>query len=247
MKRNALEIAVGAAVAAHVVPKLAKGAKLGDLGPVVVIKKATLAADSKAIVQKIVASAKGKLAKDMDIDPDELGEIIEMAAGSVEDDEADEPEVADDDDKAAQVIAMLKDLSPEDMAKVRESLGSAKDETPEPDDDKVTKSAMDAAVKSAADSAIARMKAIREAEKSVAPHIGEVAAMDSAEAIYKLALDQAGVDLTGVHPSAYRSIVAILPKPGDAPVSKRLASDSAAASDAEFKQQFPEAFIPGRA
>ena len=96
--------------------------------------------------------------------------------------------------------------------------------------DMVTRPAMDAAIKTAADAAAARardetmktMREIAQAEKDVAPHIGEVTyAADSqpkcAADVYKLALVNATVNgvkvaLDGVPPEAYRSMVAMLPK-----------------------------------
>lgn len=95
--------------------------------------------------------------------------------------------------------------------------------------------AMDAAISSAVSAVekttIARMNAIREAEKLVRPFVGELAvAMDSAEAVHKFALDQLEIDVTGVHPSAYAAILKMQPKAGAQP-KPRLAMDSAAAND----------------
>ena len=77
------------------------------------------------------------------------------------------------------------------------------------------KTAMDKAIKMAKDEATAaavkRMRDIQEAEKAVKPLIGEVTmACDTADAVYRLALDEAGIDVTGVHPSAFKSMVAML-------------------------------------
>jgi hypothetical protein len=108
----------------------------------------------------------------------------------------------------------------------------------------VTKAAMDAAIATAVglatkraaqeaeSSTIARLRAIAEAEKAVRPYIGEIAvAQDSAAAVYRLALDAAGVDLTGVPEAAFPAMVKLLPKPDDQPKaaakSSRVALDSA--------------------
>lgn len=119
----------------------------------------------------------------------------------------------------------------------------------EKDDDKmVSKTAMDAALaKVQADAteagrkaAIATMLAVREAEKVVRPWIGELAiAQDSAEAVYRLALDSIGVKHEGVHPSAYRAILEAHPKPGERPKAPDLALDAAAVSG--FAARFPDA------
>lgn len=115
----------------------------------------------------------------------------------------------------------------------------------------VDRAAMDAAIKAAGAAAekraIARMNAIEQAKKDVKPFVGKVMGMDSAEAVYKLALDEAGVDLDGVDPSAYKAMVSMLPKPGertnDASVGKRLGMDSGASSEAsaKFSELFPQA------
>jgi len=86
------------------------------------------------------------------------------------------------------------------------------DETEEDEEDK--KPAMDAAqVQLAIDSAVkiakSDMEALHQARKDVAPLVGEVA-MDSAEAVYKFALDNAKIDTKGVHPSAFKSLVSML-------------------------------------
>jgi hypothetical protein len=74
---------------------------------------------------------------------------------------------------------------------------------------------------------IAKLNAIRQAEKEVAPFVGEVSGLDSAEAVYKLALDAAKVDLADVPPAAYRAIVRNLPNPNEAKPA-RIAQDSGA-------------------
>lgn len=104
----------------------------------------------------------------------------------------------------------------------------------------IMKPAMDAAIKKATDDTIARMNAVREAEKAVRPFIGELAiAQDSAENVYKLALDAAGIDTKGVPPAAYSAMVRMLPKPGDVAAQPRLAAD--AASMAGFASRYPNA------
>ncbi|MCJ9549985.1 hypothetical protein LOX74_09660 [Klebsiella quasipneumoniae] len=101
---------------------------------------------------------------------------------------------------------------------------------------------MDSAIHLAADSATKKaaenFRKIREAEQVVRPLIGDVIAMDSAEDVYRTALEQSGVDITGVHPSAYPALVkmAISQKENSRPV---IAQDSASVS--EFEKAFPTA------
>jgi hypothetical protein len=110
----------------------------------------------------------------------------------------------------------------------------------------VDRAAMDAAIKAAELRAVNRMNAIEEAKRIVKPFVGNVIGMDSAEAVYRLALDEAGVELDGVHPSAYKAMVGMLPKPGEEPaafIGKKLGMDGkeAAASASKFAELFPTA------
>ncbi|MGC4218078.1 DUF2213 domain-containing protein [Citrobacter freundii] len=109
-------------------------------------------------------------------------------------------------------------------------------------DDKVSKTAMDSAIRLATDSATKRaaenFRKIREAELVVRPLIGDVVAMDSADDVYRTALEQSGVDIKGVHPSAFPALVqmAISQKQNSRPA---IAQDSASISD--FEKAFPTA------
>jgi len=91
----------------------------------------------------------------------------------------------------------------------------------------VDKKAMDRALATAeqrgAQLAMDRFKALRAAEEEVRPIIGTLSSPpDTPEAIYKLALDAAKVDLTGVPPQSYKHMVAMLK------LSQRGAADDSA-------------------
>lgn len=84
------------------------------------------------------------------------------------------------------------------------------------DDEKERAAAMDAAIRTAsiraareaAASTRAAMHAMREAERAVAPFVGELTvAMDSAADVYKFAFGELGVDVAGVHESAFPAIL----------------------------------------
>jgi hypothetical protein len=99
---------------------------------------------------------------------------------------------------------------------------------------------MDAAIKAATKQAeqrtIDRLRGVSEAEKFVAPYVGELAlAQDSAEGVYKAALGILGVDVAGIHPSAFKAVLAAHQKAG----AVRVALDSAPSN--EFASQFPDA------
>jgi hypothetical protein len=181
------------------------------------------------------------------------------------------PEAAPVDSDApvpSKILAFLKDLlRPEDIAIVAHLLQQlsppaekpaegepdvTKDAppptpgTPKPPGENVTKTAMDAALnrvrKETEDAVVARFKAIREAEHFVRPWVGTLAiAQDSAEAVYRTALETLGVkDLDDVPPVALKHILAAQPKPGDAAARPRkIAMDASA--DKGFAERFPMA------
>lgn len=120
----------------------------------------------------------------------------------------------------------------------------ADDDDDDDAEEKVTKSAMDEAIKNAVADATKKaeekQKAMREAERTVQPYIGNITqAMDSAEAIYKLALDHMGVDLKDVPPAAYRAVLKTVPVPGTKKTTANLGLDSS--GDAGFAGRYPEA------
>lgn len=238
MKASRKAIAVKAALGAFLRPQLAQDAAIVDLGALVRgVKAATIAQDKARIVKEVKA-------KIPSIDGEALAQTIQIAAdGEPEgpEDGAKKPAMDDDDEQR-------EDESDEDYKKRMDAKKQAADEDDDKDDKK-DKPAMDEATvqkllaKNTADT-VARMNAIRQAEKDVAPFIGEVAAMDSAAAVYKLALDHAKVDLAGVPEAAYGAMVKMLPKPGSKPDVPRIAQDAASAAD--FAKRFPSAQAPLR-
>jgi uncharacterized protein len=249
MKISRKAIAVKGALSAFLRPKLAQDAKLDLTALVGNVMGSTIAADQARIVKDVLAKSKDKLAQDIDIDASELGELIGSAAAT----EPDEPALDQEGGGVAQVMELIKGLSDEDKAKITAALSAgpaAGDESQSnaaAAGEGTTKAAMDAAIQKARGEsraeAIQTFNAIREAEKLVLPHIGEVVAQDSAEAVYKLALDAAGVDLAGVPPAAYRAMVQMLPNPDAKPVP-RIAQD--ANSVGNFQKLFPTAVMPIR-
>ena len=179
------------------------------------------------------------LATDAESDPAKLEAALKLALALDEDDKVkDEPDpksAEDEDDDQ-------RDGESDEDYKKRMDAKKAKEDG----DDKA---AMDAAIKKAVDATekatIQRMNAIRVAEKEVAPLIGEVVAQDSAEAVYKIALDSAKVSTEGVHPSAYRAMVGLLVSQAEASNKPRVAMDSANVVS-DFSNRFPEAVIPNR-
>jgi len=140
-------------------------------------------------------------------------------------------------DKAAKDAKRGKDSDPVLEAEERKLKGGAED----------IATAVDAALKAGgyvtkteaerlASDAAAKVENTAKAKRDVAPLVGSiVVAMDSAEAVYRFALDQIKVDHKGVHESALPAIVAaeIRARKG-APRSAPLAADSARPSVASI-------------
>jgi len=242
MKLDRKGVAIRAALGAYLKPRLAQDAAPKELTAILNANKSP-----KAIAQAVAKLCKSRLAADMEIEPEELVEIIEASEQTVEPEE--EPNVTGDGDNEA-IISLLREagVSEEVIAKIAAALAPAAAMDAENDDDsedrgRVDKPAMDAAIRLAADAATKKaaenFRAVREAEQAVRPLIGDVVAMDSAEDVYRTALEQSGVDITGVHPSAFPSLVkmAISQKENSRPAP--LAQDSASISD--FEKAFPTA------
>lgn len=188
-------------------------------------------------VAAIRATLKPLLAQDADLEAEVRKALLALDEAEKEDEKENKP--ADDED--CDEKDKKKTADDEDDDEDKDKKKTAEDEDDE-EDDKVSKTAMDSAIRLAADSATKKaaenFRKIREAEQVVRPLIGDVVAMDSAEDVYRTALEQSGVDIAGVHPSAYPALVkmAISQKENSRPV---IAQDSASVS--EFEKAFPTA------
>lgn len=226
------------AISAALVGKLAADASI-DLTPVLDgVTRTTLKAKAPAIKAGLSKALKGKLAQDED-----LGEVVETVAelidnlkdvqsgeaeeddltGLDENDPEKEPEgkKAEDEDPAKILEDLKGKVSEETYAKVAAELAgkNAEDADPEkkPDEEKVSKEAMDAAIKQAREEgsreAVRRVNAIAEAKRQVRPLVGDLDGdFDTAEAVHKFALDAAieqglDIDLAGVPATAYGALV----------------------------------------
>jgi hypothetical protein len=212
-------------------PRLAQDAQI-DLSAVVRgVTASTYVAQKPKIAEAVTKATEGKLAADASLD--DLGAVLarfdRLAADEADEEEKDVPEGADEDDED------------EDKPK-----GEDEEDGPAMKPD--MKAAMDAAIaanvtKAVAEtraSTIAHMNAIREAERAVRPYVGEiVVAMDSAEAVYRFALDKVGVDHKGLHPTALRPVLEAQPVPGSVKPKTTMAQDAAGAK--AFLDRFPDA------
>ncbi|HBQ2126218.1 hypothetical protein B4U15_03095 [Klebsiella pneumoniae] len=188
-------------------------------------------------VAAIRATLKPLLAQDADLEAEVRKALLALDEAEKEDKKENKPADDEDDDEKDK----KKTADDEDDEEDKDKKKTAEDEDDE-EDDKASKTAMDSAIRLAADSATKKaaenFRKIREAEQVVRPLIGDVVAMDSAEDVYRTALEQSGVDIAGVHPSAYPAMVkmAISQKENSRPV---IAQDSASVS--EFEKAFPTA------
>lgn len=188
-------------------------------------------------VAAIRATLKPLLAQDADLEAEVREALLALDEAEKEDEKENKTADDEDDDEKDK----KKTADDEDDEEDKDKKKTAEDEDDE-EDDKVSKTAMDSAIRLAADSATKKaaenFRKIREAEQVVRPLIGDVVAMDSAEDVYRTALEQSGVDIAGVHPSAYPAMVkmAISQKENSRPV---IAQDSASVS--EFEKAFPTA------
>lgn len=188
-------------------------------------------------VAAIRATLKPLLAQDADLEAEVRKALLALDEAEKEDEKENKTADDEDDDEKDK----KKTADDEDDEDDKDKKKTADDEDDE-EDDKVSKTAMDSAIRLAADSATKKaaenFRKVREAEQIVRPLIGDVVAMDSAEDVYRTALEQSGVDIAGVHPSAYPAMVkmAISQKENSRPV---IAQDSASVS--EFEKAFPTA------
>lgn len=228
---------VEGALAAYIKPKLAQDAKL-DLKPML------SGVTAKNFKQQRPAIVKAAAALDAAIETDDLEKILEVveALGPV-----DEPAIGDDLPEAGDPATDADGLSDEEevqyqaLAKRRKPVASDEDAGKgDEDKDKVSKAAMDAAITAATKETENRVRAhlrdIAVAEDDVRPFVGKIAvACDSAADVYRHALESMNVDLSGVHPSAFRAILKSQPQP-------KPYSSTAVAMDAAAQKSFDERF-----
>ncbi|HDC2635036.1 TPA: hypothetical protein O7120_004836, partial [Salmonella enterica] len=112
------------------------------------------------------------------------------------------------------------------------------------DEEKEDKAAMDAAlIRKAEENVMGRIRQANEARECVRALVGDVSlvAMDSAEDIYRFALDSVGANHKGVHPSALKSMVefTISQKSEARKPATTIGMDSAATTS--FAKAFPGA------
>ncbi|MFG1417183.1 DUF2213 domain-containing protein [Xanthobacter sp. V0B-10] len=235
------------AVMACLAPKLAADAKI-DITPAFAgVTAKNYVSKKPTIIAEITKRVSGKLAQDADLEnlpgvldglddmtPDEP---VPLLADPVKDAEPADP-LAELKAQVAALTEAVARMQKADAPAPKVALGG--DEDPDEEEETVDKPAMDAAIAAAVMAVEDRAKAVREAEKAIRPYVGELAvAQDSADGVYRVALEMLGVDVTGVHPSAYPVILKHQPVPGAAVRKQAIAQDAAAAKG--FADRYPDA------
>ena len=179
----------------------------------------------------LAAVAAGKLAADAD--PEAVKKVL-MEDG-YDEEETEEERKAREAKRAADRKGRdeMTGTSPEDEPEDDEG------EDEEEEDDKKKGKAMDAAIQSLEQRMRAEFRALRAAEREVRPYVGDLAmdACATADEVYKAALTAHGIAVDGVHPSAFRAMVKMLPT--GAPKKVNIAADTAGAKS--FTERFPVA------
>lgn len=227
---------VGNHVALVDVGRAGRDVVVSDADPFCERKTMKLKAGAKARIQ---AAVQPLLAQDAELSPDELLQVIGSLTNEVQTAQDDGKELppenvenvgtdGDGQDDGENNTAPAEDEEPEKTAE-DEAPEAPEGGAPKPAQDAaISKMAMDAAIQKAVAAERKRAQALAAAQREVAHIVGDVA-MDNAADVYKFALEQSGIDVTGVHPSAYRAMVGMLGKP-----KQPMAQDAA-----KTAQQFP--------
>lgn len=227
---------VGNHVALVDVGRAGRDVVVSDADPFHERKTMKLKAGAKARIQ---AAVQPLLAQDAELSPDELLQVIGSLNNEVRTAQDDGKELppenvenvgtdGDDSEDGENNSAPAEDEEPEKTAE-DEAPEAPEGGAPKPAQDAaISKMAMDAAIQKAVAAERKRAQALAAAQREVAHIVGDVA-MDNAADVYKFALEQSGIDVTGVHPSAYRAMVGMLGKP-----KQPMAQDAA-----KTAEQFP--------
>lgn len=172
--------------------------------------------------------------------------LDEMMSAKADDEDKDDDKKASDETEQEKKDNESEAMRIKEREKAEKADDKAKDEEDDDkaEDESVSKEAMDSAIKTSVSAAVAAERRhqadIRDAERFVRPWVGDLAvAFDSAADVYKAAIEANGRSVKDVHPSAYRTILEMIPKPGQQRQQPtRLAMDAAKSNG--FAERFPE-------
>lgn len=252
MQLNKKQVAAFATLATYLKPRLAMDASPADLAKLVGKYN-----KPQSLAKAVARTYGGKLAQDMEIEPEELAELMEAAEEVVEpnsEEEKKEEEISFDEDNASESLkAMLEGKVPDELlekllaclnpqtAQDEETeeeksarLAKEKEEKERKEKEGKEKAAMDA--NTIRQQITAEFKSKNEAARKVRDLVGEVDAMafDSANDIYAHALKQKGVNIKQYEPAAFKGMVDMMV--ANKPSNPAPAFDHAPASS--FEGQF---------
>lgn len=187
----------------------------------------------KGALPVVAAQIKQALGMDSDIPENQLHAILSAVKLGMDVSPEELIGAQDNDPEKAKDADPEKDDEPK---KAEDTDLGADPEKPKGEDEEPKEKTMDAAL--IEKNAVTRVTQLFEARDAVKPLVGQVA-MDSAEGVYGYALKQSGVDISGVHPSAFKSMVELVKQNRAQPQAKSVAMDSAFdsyAPTARFKQ-----------
>ena len=202
----------------------------GRAGPDVIVgDEKPMALKSK---QALLAAVSPMIAQDAKLDVDALTAVIEAVWEGAADGE--QPE--------------MKGIPPITAADAKDDDGDEDDEPKGAEDEAdgdEPGAAMDAAqmnklIDQARRDALTEAAAIRTAEREVAPVVGEVVAMDSAAAVYKVGLEGLGVDLRDVPASAYGATFRAVAAARAASPTVAMDARPSATARSDFNSRYPK-------
>lgn len=241
------------ALVALVTPRLAADQAFDPSGLLRDVTAHNLKSGTDALAARVVRVATPRLATDATLDVDDVVKIIgalEGAEHAVEENVEEDMAVMDaDGDMLARICAMLEGKVDDDTLASIAAMRNAPAAEDGDEDAPVEEEKDKPPVYAAMDAGTIRREAIREvqaintAKADAHPFVGALdASFDSAAAVYRFALDSLGVDLKGVHPSAFGAILRAQPKPGAAnDTAKRPTLAQDAKAETSFIERFPAA------
>ncbi|MBG5919442.1 DUF2213 domain-containing protein [Providencia stuartii] len=190
----------------------------------------------KGALPVVAAQIKQALGMDSDIPETQLHAILTAVKLGMDESPEKLDGAKDEEEKATEAAKKAQDE--EESEKKAEDEGEAKKQTS--DSEEQSKKAMDSAIKLAEDQAVARVTKLFEAREEVKPLVGQVA-MDSADDVYAYALKQCGVDISGVHPSAFKTMVGMVKQNRAQPKKTSLGMDSSSFAEDPLTARFKQA------
>lgn len=252
-------VALGALVG-YLRPKLAKDVKVDFYPAFAGVTNKNFKAKCPDIVEALGVALDGKLNENVEAnDVSELLMALDAEAacyepkagpkGAADDDDEEKKDKAEDDEFADVDEEKEADPGPENVNKSMKAKDKkkakdmkAEEEMPKGNDEMVSVSAMDQAIKAAVAAVERKQRDKQEAYQAVRPHVGELA-MDheSAADIYADALSILGVKTKGVHPSAYPTLLELAGtnRASKSPRRTEIAADAALVGS--FDQMYPDA------